>query len=497
MKPTLHKKRHNVFFVYIVIILIAIGILSLCLLRNATSLRDLENTHHTLYVLGSELKESSEELTKFCRNYVITGDASWEQKYWDILNVRNGKKARSNGRLIALRDSLSKLGITKNEYQKLVEAEDNSNALVWTEKTAFNAMKGIYLDSLSKFTVKGSPNPILAKNILYNEKYHQDKANIMRPIASFRSMINNRFLTKIEDLKDINVHLVFAIIALIISSSVLSFYAILVMRKKIINQLVELRVSNIKTEQTLQNLKNTQTKLIQVEKMAALGTLTAGMGHEINNPLNYIMGAYEVLNIYFEEHGSKDQEMTSMSLTNIKEGINKVSNIVHGLNQFSRDNSNFDEDCDIHDTIDNCLLMLQHQMNDAVIINKLYYKTPIKVKGNVGKLHQVFLNILSNALYAIGDKGQITITTQKDNEQSIRIEISDNGIGIKKSHLHQIKDPFFTTKPPGEGTGLGMAISDTIVKKHKGQLTIESEEGKGSKISVILPLKKLNYDQKN
>lgn len=239
---------------------------------------------------------------------------------------------------------------------------------------------------------------------------------------------------------------------------------------------------------TIDELKATQEQLVQSEKMASLGTLTAGIAHEINNPLNYIMGAYIGLKNYFNSYGSEDEKKTSKMLNGIKEGIKRASNIVNGLNQFSRDNSRFDEDCEIHTILDNCLVILYYQLKHNISIVKKYYNKPIIVSGNVGKLHQVFTNILTNAIQAINNKGIIKIKT-KINQEKVFIEILDNGCGIKEEHIKQITDPFFTTKSPGEGTGLGLSISYSIIKEHKGIIEFESEINKGTKVTIIIPNK--------
>ncbi|KKK54128.1 hypothetical protein LCGC14_3087860, partial [marine sediment metagenome] len=168
------------------------------------------------------------------------------------------------------------------------------------------------------------------------------------------------------------------------------------------NHLEELvKERTIDLEKALKDLKNTQAQLIQSEKMASLGILTAGVAHEINNPLNYIMGAYVGLDNYFKQEGSSDEQQILFLLNSIKTGIDRTSNIVKGLNQFSRVNSIFDENCNIHSIIDNCLLMLNSKVVNKTVIKKKYIDETIEVKGNVGKLHQVFINILTNAIHAL------------------------------------------------------------------------------------------------
>ena len=251
----------------------------------------------------------------------------------------------------------------------------------------------------------------------------------------------------------------------------------------------KLENTNKELNETLKRLKEKQAQLLQAEKMASLGTLTAGVAHEINNPLNYISGAHFGLKNYFNEHESTDKDLVNSLLESIKSGIDRTSAIIKGLNQFSRDNKNFDELCDIHAILDNCLAILNNQIKHKAKINKYYCADKLVTRGNVGKLHQAFINIVTNAVQAIDHDGVITISTQKKGENS-QIEIADNGQGIEKENIRNVTDPFFTTKEPGEGSGLGLSITYSIIQDHKGVLDIESEHKKGTKVKINLPIEK-------
>ncbi len=240
---------------------------------------------------------------------------------------------------------------------------------------------------------------------------------------------------------------------------------------------------------TMEQLKETQTHLIQSEKMASLGVLTAGVAHEMNNPLNYIMGGYVGLNEYLKEEDMAGDERVIIMLNSIKEGIKKATDIINGLNQFSRDNKDYNENCDIHSILDNCHVILNNQTKDRIEVIKRYFNEPLIVKGNVGKLHQAFINILTNAYQAIENKGQISLTTLKIHEKVVII-ITDTGCGIKKEDLTRVIEPFFTTKDPGKGTGLGLSVVYKIIKEHKGTLEIESELNIGTSVRIHFSLNK-------
>lgn len=251
----------------------------------------------------------------------------------------------------------------------------------------------------------------------------------------------------------------------------------------------EVSEKNTELQQTLQRLQETQTHLIQQEKMASLGSLVAGVAHEINNPLNFIMGAYTGLDQYFKEFGSENPKRTDFFLKSIHTGLERATGIVKGLNLFSRNNESMGETCDLHAILDNSALLLHSQFGDLIDLQKNYYSEPLFLNGNVGMLHQVFTNLLGNSIYAIGGKkGMISITTTITHDQA-EISIQDTGSGMSQEVLKKITDPFFTTKPPGEGTGLGLSITYTIIQKHQGSISFESEIGVGTKATILLPLK--------
>jgi len=244
---------------------------------------------------------------------------------------------------------------------------------------------------------------------------------------------------------------------------------------------------NTELKEALNSVKHTQTQLLQSEKMASLGVLTAGVAHEINNPLNYIQGGYSGLTKYFRDQGIEDPDIIEL-LQNIRLGIDRSVSIVSGLNQFSRNNETYDEDCYIHKILDNCLLMLNSQLKRRVQVVKEYAPCEIIVPGNVGKIHQVFINLLTNASHAIDEEGEIKVITSC-HKDSVMVQVVDNGVGISEENLSKITDPFFTTKDPGQGTGLGLSISYSIIQEHKGTLQFESKLSEGTKVNVRFPMK--------
>ena len=164
------------------------------MLRNQMSDNKNKENEYNLSLLVNELRQSSDDLTRYCRTYVITGDTIWRNRYWEALDVRNGLKPRPDGSKIPLKELIRQYPITDAEMEKLNTAEDNSNALVYTERVAFNAMTGLFDDGTGQFTVKGPPDPELARTVMFDKKYNADIKSIMDPIKDFSNLLNQSII---------------------------------------------------------------------------------------------------------------------------------------------------------------------------------------------------------------------------------------------------------------------------------------------------------------
>lgn len=171
-----------------------LGLVALSVLAfvNQNALNRAQADRYESYRLAHELRASSDELTRMARTYVVTGDPAYERAYWSILDVRNGVKPRPDGRTVALRTLMEQRGFTADEFAKLKQAEDNSNALVTTETIAMHAMKGEFDDGKGGYTKTGEPDPEMARRIMHDETYHADKETIMDPIGEFEEMLDRR-----------------------------------------------------------------------------------------------------------------------------------------------------------------------------------------------------------------------------------------------------------------------------------------------------------------
>ncbi|MCK5717509.1 MAG: GHKL domain-containing protein [Thiomargarita sp.] len=269
---------------------------------------------------------------------------------------------------------------------------------------------------------------------------------------------------------------------------------------------------------TLEQLKDSQMQLVQSEKMASLGQMVAGLVHEINTPLGYVksniqliqtifsnlkhvLQEYRALIVNIPDHISNGKKLKTQieEFDELKEddstgeellkdalyGLKQIFELVINLKNFSRlDLSNISK-VDLHEGLNSSLLIAKHLFKNKITINKQYGDIP-KVKCAPSQINQVFLNLLTNAVQAIENKGSIIITTRVKNDH-VLVLIQDNGKGIPKKVLPKIFDPFFTTKDIGEGTGMGLSISYKILQEHGGNIEVTSQEGKGTTFTVSLP----------
>lgn len=262
-------------------------------------------------------------------------------------------------------------------------------------------------------------------------------------------------------------------------------------------------------------MKATQTQLIQSEKLASLGELTAGIAHEIQNPLNFVNNFSEVSNELIDEMKTEfmkgDTEEGFVIADDIKQNLEKILHhakradaIVKGMLQHSNSSSGMKEPTDINALADEYLRLAYHgfRAKDKSFNAKFETDFDPSVKSiNVvpQEIGRVILNLINNAFYAANEKSTfaeakadkryqpcVTVST-KNSGGKVLISVQDNGNGIPDSIKEKIFQPFFTTKPTGQGTGLGLSLSYDIVKAHGGELKVESKEGQGSTFSIELP----------
>lgn len=287
-------------------------------------------------------------------------------------------------------------------------------------------------------------------------------------------------------------------------------------------QNARLESANAELESTLIELRDASSRLVQAERLAAVGELAAGVAHEVNNPVNFATNALRTLRAYVEDvctvasaftgvdwENSRDlgseagkikaaiervdlEELTrslAELITIVTEGLDRTHRLVGDLRDFAAPNENSDSHVDIKRGIESTIQLIQHSIRDSgiEIITRIDPNLPI-LRGKPGALNQVFLNLLKNAAEALtGRGGQIIVDVRGDGSE-IRVRIQDDGPGIAQEILERVFEPFFTTKKAGSGSGLGLSISRRIVIEHGGSINVETTPGVGSAFLVCLPV---------
>ncbi|HCN19849.1 MAG TPA: hypothetical protein DIS73_06135 [Planctomycetia bacterium] len=287
------------------------------------------------------------------------------------------------------------------------------------------------------------------------------------------------------------------------------------LERKVRERTLALEEANQALQKAYKELQNAQAQLVQSEKMASLGQLVAGIAHEVNNPVSFIYGNMDHLTEYIndikkvlagfmglkslnlEEKQQIDNLVQETDLDfllkdldklikSCKNGAERTKDIVVALRSFSRLDEAALKDADIHEGIDSTLEILTHNYKNRITVHKEYGNIP-KIRCYASQLNQVFMNLLANASQAIENNGDVWIKTQKKGE-NVLISIRDTGNGISEENMKKLFTPFFTTKPIGQGAGLGLSISYGIIEKHNGLIWAESKVGAGTTFNIELPL---------
>lgn len=293
-----------------------------------------------------------------------------------------------------------------------------------------------------------------------------------------------------------------------------------------VNDSLEERVSErtLELSDAYEELQESQVQLVQAEKMSSLGELVAGISHEINTPLWYLISNSTVLKERMEDvdklvgisetmiealkSGGDVKVAVRRGLIDMQnmlkdglredideakdligdsiEGLEELTELAQGLKDFSRLDRAHHGEFNVNDGLDKTLLIARNKLKSKVNVHKHYGDVP-DIRCSPSQINQIFLNLLTNAADAIEESGDVVIQTMADDD-TVRVSIADTGSGIPDAVMAKIRDPFFTTKEVGKGTGLGLSIVDQIVTSHGGELLIESEPGRGTTVTIILPL---------
>ncbi|MEZ4873335.1 MAG: ATP-binding protein [Bdellovibrionales bacterium] len=249
----------------------------------------------------------------------------------------------------------------------------------------------------------------------------------------------------------------------------------------------------------------TEERLLEAQsyhnaKLASIGELAAGVGHEINNPLALIKGHLDIIRKKMQRDGAFDLKDALETFEKIDSAVGRVTRIVNGLKNFSRADSRETTNFNLCEALEEAIDMVEsiHAYDDLMIDldNQHCKNNKCFILGNRGRLQQVFINLINNARDAtLNQKNRTLSILVLPSENEVSIVFRDNGIGISEDKIHRVFDPFFTTKELGKGTGLGLSISHSIMHDHNGDIEVQSKPGQGATFKLILPLKcTLNFN---
>ncbi|MFB2882204.1 sensor histidine kinase [Floridanema aerugineum] len=471
---------------------------------------------------------SSKELKKILQDYQSNTEAYTQliQQLWqqidpanlkvteisnakqEILTFMSGKSTdKVNVQFDRLGESLTRIKKAAEAQQiqanqRLIEAENWRLLIIITSMLLSVAIAIV----LGYYTSRQIANPVETLNQVAQRVTKQSNFQLMAPVATEDEI--GSLATSINQLV----------------KWVGEYTHELELARQTLEQRVQERTEEL--QQALHQLKHTQSQLIQSEKMSSLGQLVAGVAHEINNPVNFIYGNIQYANTYAEEllqlielyqqeypqpTAVIQDEIAAIDLQFLKEdfpkvlssmkmGTERIRQIILSLRNFSRLDEAEIKAVDIHEGIENTLLILNNRLKRDIEVVKNYGSLPL-IECYPAQLNQVFMNIMTNAIDALEEVknsqfsgankflAQIVIQTKKVNNLAIQISIKDNGSGISPEIKSKLFDPFFTTKPIGKGTGLGLSICYQILQKHKGKIEVISAPGAGTEFLITLPEK--------
>lgn len=416
--------------------------------------------------------------------------------FHDLENYYNLRE-NSPKHLTSLYNSMTKAYLEKQNLA-LARAYSEKTLLALQENMRRKEYQEYYLNHYRIDSMDNNPDSALIHYIRYTElkdslanvgfKERQANLDIYFQLQSKQSQIERLTLdNQFKDLKIRQKRLTnYGYVALSLLLLTIVFLVIRSYRK--------IKEKNILLEKQKEDLKAAQQRLVQSEKMASIGTLTAGIAHEINNPLNFISGGLNIVRELQESidwEGREEEQQRCLVATKMAfDGLDRSVGIVKALMTFSHRGGSEKVDTDLNNTIDNTLMFLSSKLSDDIQIIK-NYKLEKKVPVFPEKLHQIIMNILDNAIFAVNKEVSrpriISISTSLKDKRLI-LSFSNTGPKIAEEHLGQLFDPFFTTKEPGQGTGLGLSICYTLVSEHGGEILAENTP-EGVNFTISLPVR--------
>lgn len=545
------KKLFMLLFILNTVSFISVAVVINKYQKATIKLDDAYNMQYKSLILADELRQSSDDLTRMARTYVITGNAMFEEQYKTVLAIRNGELPRPkryngifwdfltlednntpllNGEKMPLRELMIRAKFPESELNLLFTSQNESDDLTNLEHKAMNAIKGIFQDKDGNYTIKANPDFALARDIMHSDAYHLVKIRIMEPLDRFYKAFENRTKQKVIEAKQsvtelevsVNVIVMFSIVLFLMSFFIILFrivYPIDLLRVvmlKLAQKDMSVEIEKNKFEDEMGDMmgaveifKDNTEKLISSEHQLTLAMedaknankaksiFLARMSHELRTPLNAILG---FTNILKKSMNATTQEKENLNiikksgehLLNIINEILELSKIEAGKIEINPKNFNFFE---LIKEIEDIFALRCEAKNLKFKIN-LSSNLPDFINADEQRLRQILINLLGNSL-KFTNEGEITLTIYSLNNK-LFFEVKDTGIGIDESNQEKIFKPFEQVKLDNytqQGTGLGLAITKELITLMGGNIYLRSKLLKGSEFFFSINYKKANNQE--
>lgn len=537
------KKLFMLLFIFNTVLLISVAIV-INKYQNATiKLEDAYNMQYKSLILADELRQSSDDLTRMARTYVLTANPMFEEQYKTVLAIRNGEiprpkryngifwdfftiegtKPKLDGEKIPLRELMKKANFPESELNMLFTSQNESDDLTKLEHKAMNAMKGKFLDKNGNYTIKDKPNFALARELMYSKEYHEAKIRIMKPLDNFYKAFEKRTKQKVDEARSIVKKLEFYVNSIVLFSIILFLMSFFIILFRIIYPLDLLKTMMLKLSKNNMNVdievskyddeigdmigaveifkKNTQ-KLITSEhqiKLAmqeaknankAKSVFLARMSHELRTPLNAILGFTNILQKSMKTVVEKENlniiKRSAEHLLNIINEILEISKIEARKLELNPKSFNF------FDLIKEIEELFAFRCTNKGLKFKIETKNiPKYINADEQRLRQILINLLGNSL-KFTKEGFIFLYIY-ELKNRLFFEVKDSGIGISKEYQEKIFKPFEQVKKDNytvEGTGLGLAITKELITLMGGNIYLKSQVAVGSEFYFSINYKR-------
>lgn len=545
------KKLFMLLFILNTVSFIGVAIVINKYQKATIKLDDAYNMQYKSLILADELRQSSDDLTRMARTYVITGNAMFEEQYKTVLAIRNGELPRPkryngifwdfltlednntpllNGEKMPLRELMIRAKFPESELNLLFTSQNESDDLTNLEHKAMNAIKGIFQDKDGNYTIKANPDFALARDIMHSDAYHLAKIRIMEPLDRFYKAFENRTKQKVIEAKQsvtelevsVNVIVMFSIVLFLMSFFIILFrivypidlLRVVMLKLSLKDMSVEIEKNKFEDEMgdmmgAVEIFKDNTEKLISSEHQLTLAMedaknankaksiFLARMSHELRTPLNAILG---FTNILKKSMNATTQEKENLNiikksgehLLNIINEILELSKIEAGKIEINPKNFNFFE---LIKEIEDIFALRCEAKNLKFNIN-LSSNLPNFIKADVQRLRQILINLLGNSL-KFTNEGEISLNIYSLNNK-LFFEVKDTGIGIDITNQEKIFKPFEQVKLDNytqQGTGLGLAITKELITLMGGSIYLKSKLLKGSEFYFSINYKKANMQE--